>query len=164
MGFSSLPCAPCVYLRGTGDSKIIIAVYVDDMLITGPDRKGVDAVKAAITTKWKITDNGRAKELLKIRISRNRQARTLTLDQRAYIESIIKQWLPKNSKSWCPMDSTPVPAPMDFVPSAALKEQYPALVGKLLCVSTPSDPTSISLSIALPVTCRDPHNPPWRQP
>jgi hypothetical protein len=135
MGFSSLSCAPCVYLRGTGDSKIIIAVYVDDMLITGPNRKGVDAVKDAITSKWKITDNGPAKEFLKIKITRNRQTRTLDLDQRVYIETIVKQWLPENGKSWCPMDTTPTPAPKDFEPPASLKEQYPALVGKLLWVS-----------------------------
>lgn len=135
IGFHSLPCAPCVYLRGTGNSKIVIAVYVDDMLISGPNRKNVNAVKTAIMDKWKITDSGPAKEFLKIRISRDRQARTIDLDQRAYIESIVKEWLPKNSKSWTVMDITPVPAAENSTPPSELKDKYPALIGKLLWIS-----------------------------
>jgi hypothetical protein len=135
MGFLSLPCAPCIYLRGTGDTKVVIAVYVDDMLITGPRRNIINAVKTAITDKWRITDNGPVKEFLKIKITRNRKQRTFSLDQRAYIEEIIKEWLPNGGKSWSPMDTTPPVMPTDFVSPSVIKQQYPSLVGKLMWVS-----------------------------
>ncbi|KAJ1572182.1 hypothetical protein NDA15_006802 [Ustilago hordei] len=135
MGFLSLPCAPCVYLRGTGEAKVIIAVYVDDMLITGPKRSLIDTIKRSITDKWKITDNGPAKEFLKIKITRNRQSRIISLDQRAYIEGIIKEWLPGGEKSRSPMDISPPIMPPDYTPPADVKQQYPSLVGKLMWVS-----------------------------
>ncbi|SAM83973.1 uncharacterized protein UBRO_20797 [Ustilago bromivora] len=81
MGFLSLSCAPCIYLRGTGETKVIIAVYVDDMLITGPKQSIINAVKTAITDKWKTTDNGPAKEFLQIKITCNHQQQTISLDQ-----------------------------------------------------------------------------------
>jgi len=135
MGFHSLSCAPCVYLRGTGDSRIIIAVYVDDMLITAPSRLAVDEVKTSILNKWKITDNGPAKEFLKIKITRDRPARTITLDQRAYINGIIKEWVPDGGKSWSPMTESLNAAPKGYIPEADLKAKYPMLVGKLMWVS-----------------------------
>ncbi|SAM86010.1 uncharacterized protein UBRO_21019 [Ustilago bromivora] len=135
MGFLSLSCAPCIYLRGTGETKVIIAIYVDDMLITGPKQSIINAVKTAITDKWKITDNGPAKEFLKIKVTCHHQQLTISLDQQAYIEGIIKEWLPNGGKSWSPMDASPTMMPPDFVPPEDVKQQYPSLVGKLMWVS-----------------------------
>ncbi|SOV07704.1 uncharacterized protein UDID_19389 [Ustilago sp. UG-2017a] len=86
LGFFPLLNVPCIYLRGTGASQVIIAVYVDDMLIVSPQRDQVDQAKKAIIDKWKIADNGPAKEFLKIKITRDREKRTIDLDQRAYIK------------------------------------------------------------------------------
>ncbi|KAJ1024667.1 hypothetical protein NDA13_004594 [Ustilago tritici] len=42
LGFFPLLNVPCIYLRGAGASQVIIAVYVDDMLIVSPQRDQVD--------------------------------------------------------------------------------------------------------------------------
>ncbi|KAJ1594810.1 hypothetical protein NDA11_005710 [Ustilago hordei] len=68
-GFFPLLNIPCMYLRGMGTSQVIIAVYMDDMLIVSPQRDQVDQTKKAIIDRWKITDNGLATEFLKIKIT-----------------------------------------------------------------------------------------------
>ncbi|SYW76147.1 uncharacterized protein UBRO2_01218 [Ustilago bromivora] len=69
LGFFPLLNVPCVYLRGAGASQVIITVYVDDMLIVSPQRDQANQAKKAIIDKWKITNNGPAKEFLKIKIT-----------------------------------------------------------------------------------------------
>ena len=64
LGFYPLLNIPCVYLRGAGETQVIIVVYVDDMLITLPLQNQINQVKGEIIDKWKITDNGLAKEFV----------------------------------------------------------------------------------------------------
>ncbi|KAJ1028176.1 hypothetical protein NDA13_003622 [Ustilago tritici] len=81
LGFFPLPNVPCVYLKGAGESQVIIAVYVDNMLIVSVQRDQIDWTKRAIINKWKITNNGPAKEFLKIKITRDQEKRVINLDQ-----------------------------------------------------------------------------------
>ncbi|KAJ1038018.1 hypothetical protein NDA10_000757 [Ustilago hordei] len=68
LGFFPLLNIPCVYLKGVGASQVIIAIYVDDMLIVSPQQNQINKMKKAIIDKWKITNNGPATEFLKIKI------------------------------------------------------------------------------------------------
>ncbi|SPC66614.1 uncharacterized protein UHOD_12356 [Ustilago sp. UG-2017b] len=73
LGFFPLLKIHCVYLRGAGETQVTIMVYIDNMLIISLFRNQIDQVKRAIIDKWKITDNGPAKEFLKIKITRDGQ-------------------------------------------------------------------------------------------
>ncbi|SAM85301.1 uncharacterized protein UBRO_20894 [Ustilago bromivora] len=122
-------------LAGTGETQVIIMVYVDNMLITLPLRNQIDQVKGEIIDKWKITDNGLAKEFLKIIITWDCTKWTINLDQWAYIKEIIKEWIRPHEKTWTPMTHTPLKAPPDSKVDEKLKNGYPTLVGKLLWIS-----------------------------
>ncbi|SPC66580.1 uncharacterized protein UHOD_12349 [Ustilago sp. UG-2017b] len=123
---------PCVYLGGTGNEQVTIIVYVDDMLITAPCRLQVDTVKQAIVNKWKIENNGPAKELLKIKIMCDQRNQPIDLDQQAYIKEIINEWIMPDQKTWVPMTKAPTKAPEGLEIKDNLKRKYPILVGKLL--------------------------------
>lgn len=68
LGFFPAHGIPCVYLCGAGKTQVVIVIYVNNMLITAPQRSQVDTVKQAIFDKWKIKDNGPMQEFLKIKI------------------------------------------------------------------------------------------------
>ena len=93
LGFFPLPNVPCIYLRGAGVTQMIIAVYIDNMLIMLASRNQIDQVKGEIIGKWKITDNRPVTEFLKIKIMWNHTKWTIDLDQWAYIKEIIKEWI-----------------------------------------------------------------------
>ncbi|SAM86448.1 uncharacterized protein UBRO_21026 [Ustilago bromivora] len=108
LGFFPLPNIPCVYLKGAGESQVIIAVYVDDMLIVSPQRDQINQTKRVIINKWKITNNGPTTEFLKIKITQDREKRVINLDQQAYIKEIIQEWIRLHERTWTPMTHTPL--------------------------------------------------------
>ncbi|KAJ1596486.1 hypothetical protein NDA11_003875 [Ustilago hordei] len=74
------------------------------MLITSPSRDEVDRTKREIMDKWEMQDNGRIKEFLGIKITRDRRRRRISLGLTAYIKEMVNKWLGgANEKSWVPM-------------------------------------------------------------
>ncbi|KAJ1033659.1 hypothetical protein NDA13_001645 [Ustilago tritici] len=146
LGFFPLLNVPSMYLRGAGETQAIIVVYIDNMLIILLHRSQIDQVKKAIIDKWKITNNGLAKEFLKIKITRDQRKRVIDMDQHAYIKEIVKEWIKPHEKMWTPMTDTPPTTSPDFEANQVLKAKYPVLVGKLLWISNTIQP-DISFAI-----------------
>ena len=121
LGFFLLLNVPCVYLGGVGELQVIIAIYVDDMLIVLLCRDQIDQAKKVIIDKWKIINNGPAKEFLKIKITQDWEKRV-----------IAKEWIKTQEKMWIPTIHTPSKAPHKFEIDQGLKAKYLVLVGKLL--------------------------------
>ena len=140
IGFHCMPSAPCLYSRGTGDKITIITAYVDDMLITSPSREEVDRAKREIMDKWETQDNGRIKEFLGIKITRDRRRRRISLSLTAYIKEMVNKWLGgANEKSWVPMLSVANTAGGERCEPKRAKK-YQELVGQLLWVSNTARP------------------------
>ncbi|KAJ1575961.1 hypothetical protein NDA11_004207 [Ustilago hordei] len=140
IGFHCMPSAPCLYSRGTGDKITIITAYVDDMLITSPSREEVDRAKREIMDKWETQDNGRIKEFLGIKITRDRRRRRISLSLTAYIKEMVNKWLGgANEKSWIPMLSVANTAGGERCEPKRAKK-YQELVSQLLWVSNTARP------------------------
>ncbi|SOV09374.1 uncharacterized protein UDID_18568 [Ustilago sp. UG-2017a] len=140
IGFHCMPSAPCLYSRGTGDKITIITAYVDDMLITSPSRDEVNRTKREIMDKWETQDNGRIKEFLGIKITRDRRRRRISLGLTAYIKEMVNKWLGgANEKSWVPMLSVANVAGGERCEPQRAKK-YQELVGQLLWVSNTARP------------------------
>jgi hypothetical protein len=94
LGFTQLRTDSAVFTRRTDDGiPVIIMTYVDDMAIMSPSRDLVDEFKRQLAEKFEIEDNGLISSFLGLKVTRNRTAQTLTLSQRTYIESIVKEFL-----------------------------------------------------------------------
>lgn len=83
----------------------VLAIHVDDCLITGNSRRLLDECKTKIGARYKMTDLGPVSWLLGIKISRDRQGGTIALSQHTYIEAILMRF---NF-----VDLKPVSMPMD---------------------------------------------------
>ncbi|SOV09393.1 uncharacterized protein UDID_18579 [Ustilago sp. UG-2017a] len=82
--------------------------------------------------KWETQDNGRIKEFLGIKITRDRRRRRISLGLTAYIKEMVNKWLGgANEKSWVPMLSVANVAGGERCEPQRAKK-YQELVGQLL--------------------------------
>ena len=90
----------CVYFRKFTDCNfIILLLYVDDMLIAGNDSKLIGKLKERLFKSFDMKDLGPAKQMLGMRITRDRKAKKLWLSQEKYVERVLERFNMKNAKS-----------------------------------------------------------------
>lgn len=74
LGFVRSQADPCVYFKRNDKSLIIIAVYVDDLLILANNRKEKSLLKSKLSQVFDMKDLGEARDLLGMCIVRDRKA------------------------------------------------------------------------------------------
>jgi hypothetical protein len=78
------------------NNGVFIAIYVDDLLITGRDRDRIAQLKRDLSNSFKMSDLGPCTCYLDIRIRRNWASKAIYLDQRGSIDKIIRQFNMEN--------------------------------------------------------------------
>jgi hypothetical protein len=78
--------------------KIIVTVYVNNILIIGKNKTVINLFKKSLSAHFKIKNLGETVNYLGIKIKQNISDGTITLSQKAYIKSIIKKFELKNLK------------------------------------------------------------------
>jgi len=92
LGFRRTETDHGVFYKETGNSIVILAVHVDDCMVTGSSTSFINKFKIEINEKYKLTDLGPAHWLLGIKITRNHSEKIISLSQHAYIKSIITRF------------------------------------------------------------------------
>lgn len=87
---------PCIYIMRNENKILIIAVYVDDLLIFSNYDPWLLDVKTYLSQTFKMKDLGPAKHCLGMRICQTSDA--ITLDQQTYIEEILERFEMNNCK------------------------------------------------------------------
>ncbi|GKV28962.1 hypothetical protein SLEP1_g37944 [Rubroshorea leprosula] len=83
----------CVYVKRYPDGDfLILLLYVDDMLIVGHDTKKIAALKIDLSTSFSMKDLGPAKQILGMKIFRDRKNKKLWLSQEKYIEKVLDRF------------------------------------------------------------------------
>ena len=86
IGFQQTHSDHCIYINKT--SGIIIAMWVDDLLIFGKDINGINSLKQQLRQEFEMNDLGELKYFLDMQVHRNR-------DKSSYIST--KQ----GTSIWC---------------------------------------------------------------
>ena len=81
-----------VYYCCKGEEHTIVAVATDDMALTSKCPEDAQRFKAEFKRFWDITDHRPIKWFLGFEIKRDRDARTLAINQRAYIEGMVQKF------------------------------------------------------------------------
>ena len=81
-----------VYFRCKGKEHTIVAVATDDMALTSKRAVDAERFKSEIKKFWEITDHGPIKWFLGFEIKRDRDTRTISINQAAYIESMVEKF------------------------------------------------------------------------
>jgi hypothetical protein len=87
--FRSLASDPCAYTRQTQGNLEILTVWVDDILLFACIQKGMDDMKADLTSVVDLTDIGEPLKIIGIEITWKPDSIAIT--QTNYIESILKR-------------------------------------------------------------------------
>ena len=105
-GFSRSDADWCIYSKGTGSNRIIIGVYVDDIIIATRDLKQLNDIKTQLSTRFKMQDMGEIQWFLKVKITRDRNKRSITLDQSLFARHILSRF----NMTDCKTSPTPIDA------------------------------------------------------
>ncbi len=74
------------------DPKLVIIVYVDDLMLLGKTSTVIQQFKTTIGKQFNIKDLEPTQNYLKIEISRDRTLETITLSQEAYLKAVLRKF------------------------------------------------------------------------
>ena len=98
-GYSRWHSDHCVYFKRLDDgSYIILSLYVDDMLVASSNMREINVLKRKLANSFAMKDLGAAKQILGMRITRDRKNRKLTLSQSEYIEKVLERFKMQDAK------------------------------------------------------------------
>lgn len=106
---------PCIYYRKIGGKKLIVAIYVDDLLILSDDKTEERKLKKHLRQNFQMKDLGEVKNFLGMNIRRDREHGNIQIDQTEYIKSILKRFRMD--------DSNPISTPADPNAKLTMKNQ-----------------------------------------
>ena len=92
LGFQVSHADPGVFHARVEGHALILAVHVDDCIMTGSSGDLIMRYKREFHSRYALTDLGPVHWLLGIKITRNRAARTISLSQSSYIDSILARF------------------------------------------------------------------------
>ncbi|KAE8687107.1 cytochrome P450 71A9-like [Hibiscus syriacus] len=109
LGYNRLNADPCAYFKRSGDNDfVILLLYVDDILVAGPNKYHIEELKAQLAREFEMKDLGSANKILGMQIHRDRSNRKIWLSQKNYLK--------KNLSRFSMQDCKPIytPLPINF--------------------------------------------------
>ncbi|CAM9476172.1 unnamed protein product, partial [Sphacelaria rigidula] len=89
LGFSATACDPCVYTKGSHGGHIMLTLFVDDILMTGPSINLLHEVQDLLKTKFSISELGPVSLILRMEVIRDEARGTLKLWQHNYVKYLL---------------------------------------------------------------------------
>ncbi|CAK9816458.1 Retrovirus-related Pol polyprotein from transposon TNT 1-94 [Anthophora quadrimaculata] len=137
---------PCVYVFGNDENRVIMVIYVDDIILASKNMKKLIEIKDLLKSKFEMTDSGPISEILGIRIERNGETGSIKLSQARYIEGLIAKFNMQNAKVVStPMESN-IKISKEMGPSneeeriEMKKKPYRELIGGLIYLANATRP------------------------
>ena len=87
LGFSRCPSEHAVYAKGAATSRLVVGVYVDDLIITGSDEEEIAGFKKEMQALFDMSDLGRLHYYLGIEVRQHGGG--IDLGQAAYAAKIL---------------------------------------------------------------------------
>nr|CAD40418.3 OSJNBa0065J03.14 [Oryza sativa Japonica Group] len=88
LGFTRGITEHAVYTRGTGNARLIIGIYVDDLIITGAHSKTIQSFKEEMHSLFRMSDLGLLSYYLGIEVHQGNDG--ITINQSTYAQKLLK--------------------------------------------------------------------------
>ena len=130
----------CVYFRVENDHLLIIALYVDDMLLFGKSKGKISNFKSQLSAQFEMKNLGAKRYMLGMKISRDRSNRKLWLSQSKYMKSMLDRFNMANYRPLCVPISMGTNLSIDDCPKSPSEVEdmsrvpYASVVGSLMYV------------------------------
>ena len=165
-GFHMSASEPCLFVRGSGDEKVLLAVYVDDQIIISKSLAQIQQVKKAMSETFQISDLGEAEYVLGISIHRDRQRKLIQLSQQRYLNTVLSRFQMQDCKGI----GTPMDANQRLFRGSRLDEEkervdrlpYQKLVGSLIYAMVNTRPDLAYVTGALSQHLQEPRVSHWK--
>ena len=92
IGFKRCEANHYCYVKSFENSYIILLLYVDDMLIAGSSIEEINNLKKQLSKQFAMKDLGAAKQILDMRIIRDKANDTLKLSQSKYVKKVLSRF------------------------------------------------------------------------
>jgi hypothetical protein len=124
-GFTPSDADPCLFIRGKGEQRVFLLVYVDDILVAATSTRLATEIISAIRRVFAIHDMGCADTFLGFEITRDRPERKLYITQRKAITDLLERYgMADASNRATPLlsgvrlqaDGIPLPAEVPYAP------------------------------------------------
>jgi len=135
MGFKQSTNDPCIYIS-TADSLLILAVYVDDIVLAGKSQQVIAKVKADLGDCFQVKDMGELHYFLGVSVKQNIDTGKIWIGQPSYAQTVLKKFGLEN----CKLAATPVATGTKLLKATEDSELfdatlYQSAVGMLLYLS-----------------------------
>ena len=140
LGLKPSAADPCLYVQRTGETIMLIAIYVDDLVIATNNVENMRMVKESLQRVFKMKDLGPIHYCLGIEIKQDLEANTITMSQKKYAEEILNRFGMENcAPISCPLDANEKLKKTETEEDSEFP--YQSLVGSLmyLAISTRPD-------------------------
>nr|GEW68349.1 zinc finger, CCHC-type [Tanacetum cinerariifolium] len=105
LDFKKCNLEQAVYIKRSKTSKLIVGVYVDDLIITGTPRKEIDLFKSQMEDKFKMSDLGLLAYCLRVEVTQT--GGVITIRQTGYINKILRETsILESNDTKIPVDSS----------------------------------------------------------
>jgi hypothetical protein len=89
LGFTRCASEHAVYGRGTSSSRLLVGIYVDDLIITGSDQQEIEKFKSEMKKLFSMSDLGLLSFYLGIEVHQN--ADGISICQTAYARKLLEK-------------------------------------------------------------------------
>jgi Reverse transcriptase (RNA-dependent DNA polymerase) len=89
LGYQQINANHTIFSRQHGDHITMLAVYVNDMIITDDDKGKIAQLKARLEKKFEVKDLGQLRYFLGIEITRGVEG--IVLSQRKYVLDLVTE-------------------------------------------------------------------------
>jgi hypothetical protein len=144
-GFKRSSADSSMFVRSGSSGKLVVLVYVDDLIITGDNEDEINTLKKSLKSKFAIKDLGVLKYFLGIEMATS--SKGLFLNQRKYLMDLLEEAEM--------MDSKPCATPLDSKLKLEWEGdqlsnvvEYQKLVGKLIYLTITRPDITFAVSLA----------------
>ena len=158
---------PCVYVIGENERRVIIIVYVDDLILASKKMDRLEDVKLKMKSMFKMVDLGQINNILGISVQREGATGRIHLSQKKYVEDLIEKFDMEQAKAV----STPIEPNLKITKEASPSTEeerpemrnrpYRELIGGLIYLANATRPDISFAASTLSRFCADPGNDHW---
>ena len=131
IGFEPTYSDPCVYINK--ETGIIVAMWVDDLMIFGKDMGTINELKVQLSKEYEMKDLGELKYFLSVQVHRDKKNKLIHINQSGYNRTILERFGMTNSKT----ANTPLPNGARLTKATITdvltdQKEYQRMVGSLM--------------------------------
>jgi hypothetical protein len=152
-GFKRCMSDACIYVKN-GNDKIILGLYVDDVIVTGSNGEEVQRIRNDIKQRFKCSEGGLLTGCLGMEVTQSESG--IILSQETYIRQKLEKYdylLQPHKKTNIPLDPNFQELLIEAEKSTDVEENFPyrEIIGSLMYASTATRP---DLTTALGILSR----------